>query len=332
MNAYPLHPAAEIFPAMDDAALAALTADIAAHGQREPILMLEGQVIDGRHRLRACEELGIAPRVRELSVEDGDPIALVISLNLHRRHLTEAQRALAAARLATLPQGRTPVNPPTGGFKQSDAAALLNVGERSVQRARVVIDQGSPELTEAVDQGAVSMTTAVQLAQLPADAQRAVLTRSPDEIRAIANEVRTRIREAGVCGPSALRIFDQVTTEQGLSASEQCAVVEVIHADTPATPTPAEARRLAVEGPPGLLVAATDGRFYAAPGDPEENARMARWLRLREGLESLGTLPFSAQTAIESIPAYQHRNVADWLAVAVPLINIFNDLWSNRHA
>lgn len=58
-SSYSLHPAAELFPVMDDAAFAALVADIAAHGQREPILIHDGQVIDGRHRLRACEQIGI---------------------------------------------------------------------------------------------------------------------------------------------------------------------------------------------------------------------------------------------------------------------------------
>ena len=89
-TAYPLHPAAEIFPVMDEAAFAALVADIAAQGQREPILILDGQVIDGRHRLRACEQLGLEPLVREVSADDGDPFGLVVSLNLHRRHLTES--------------------------------------------------------------------------------------------------------------------------------------------------------------------------------------------------------------------------------------------------
>lgn len=101
-----LHPAAELFPVMDEVAFAALVADIAAQGQREPILILDGQVIDGRHRLRACEQAGLEPVVREVSADEGDPFGLVVSLNLHRRHLTESQRAMVAARLARLPYGQ----------------------------------------------------------------------------------------------------------------------------------------------------------------------------------------------------------------------------------
>ena len=104
-TAFPLHPAAELFPVMDEAAFAALVADIAAHGQREPILIYDGQVIDGRHRLRACEQLGLEPLVRQVSAGDGDPFGLVVSLNLHRRHLTESQRAMVASKLANLPLG-----------------------------------------------------------------------------------------------------------------------------------------------------------------------------------------------------------------------------------
>jgi hypothetical protein len=330
---YRLHPAAEIFPVMSEAAFAALVADIVAHGQREPILLFDGQVIDGRHRLRACAQIGIEPLVREVSADEGDPFALVVSLNLHRRHLSESQRAMVAARLANLPQGANQ-HSPIGGSRLTcgDAAAQLNVGKRSVERAREVVAQGIAELITAVDQGAVAVSTAADLSRLPADTQRDILTKSPGEIRAIASEVRDRIKSAGVCGPSAVRIFDQVAADQKLSGIEQCAVVDAIKAASTPLPTPGEAKRIASAGPPGLLVAATDGRFYGAPGNPADDLRMERWMRLREGLELLATVPFPADQALASIPAYQRRNVSAWLGQAVPFINQLNQLWSQHHA
>lgn len=331
-TAYPLHPAAELFPVMDEAAFAALVADIAAHGQREPILVLDGQVIDGRHRLRACEQLGLEPLVRQVSADDGDPFGLVVSLNLHRRHLSEGQRAIIAARLATLPHGRPDANAQICAFTQDEAAQHLKVSRRTVQHARAVLDHGIDELQAAVKGGEISVSAAAELSRLPADTQRAALTKTPEEIRAIAREVKARIKEAGVCGPSAVKIFDQVAADQHLSGIEQCAVVEVIKAEEPPLPTPSEAKRIAREGAPGLMVLGSDGRYHTAPGDPEENARMERWMRLREGLELMATVPFPPTVAVDAIPAYQHKNVSEWLGRVVPFVNQLNQLWSEHHA
>ena len=329
---YPLHPAAEIFPVMDEAAFAALVADIAAHGQREPILVLDGQVIDGRHRLRACEQLGLEPLVRQVSADDGDPFGLVVSLNLHRRHLSEGQRAIIAARLATLPHGRPDANAQICAFTQDEAAQHLKVSRRTVQHARAVLDHGIDELQAAVKGGEISVSAAAELSRLPADTQRAALTKTPEEIRAIAREVKARIKEAGVCGPSAVKIFEQLAADQNLSGIEQCAVVEVIKDEDSPLPTPSEAKRIAREGAPGLMVLGSDGRYHTAPGDPEENARMERWMRLREGLELMATVPFPPTVAVDAIPAYQHKNVSEWLGRVVPFVNQLNQLWSEHHA
>ncbi len=328
----PLHPAAELFPVMDEAAFAALVADIAAHGQREPILVLDGQVIDGRHRLRACEQLGLEPLVRQVSADDGDPFGLVVSLNLHRRHLSEGQRAIIAARLATLPHGRPDANAQICAFTQDEAAQHLKVSRRTVQHARAVLDHGIDELQAAVKGGEISVSAAAELSRLPADTQRAALTKTPEEIRAIAREVKARIKEAGVCGPSAVKIFEQLAADQNLSGIEQCAVVEVIKDEDSPLPTPSEAKRIAREGAPGLMVLGSDGRYHTAPGDPEENARMERWMRLREGLELMATVPFPPTVAVDAIPAYQHKNVSEWLGRVVPFVNQLNQLWSEHHA
>lgn len=330
-TAFPLHPAAELFPVMDEAAFAALVADIAAHGQREPILILDGQVIDGRHRLRACEQLGLEPLVRQVSADDGDPFGLVVSLNLHRRHLSEGQRAIIAARLATLPHGRPDANAQICAFTQDEAAQHLKVSRRTVQHARAVLDHGIDELQAAVKGGEISVSAAAELSRLPADTQRAALTKTPEEIRAIAREVKARIKEAGVCGPSAVKIFDQVAADQHLSGIEQCAVVEVIKAEEPPLPTPSEAKRIAQQN--RTLVLGSDGRYHGPEVSPESALATERWLALREGLESLCRIDTDPESLIDCVPHYQHQNLSAWLAQAVPLITRFDQVWKGaRHA
>jgi ParB-like chromosome segregation protein Spo0J len=316
---------------MDEAAFAALVADIAAHGQREPILVLDGQVIDGRHRLRACEQLGLEPLVRQVSADDGDPFGLVVSLNLHRRHLSEGQRAIIAARLATLPHGRPDANAQICAFTQDEAAQHLKVSRRTVQHARAVLDHGIDELQAAVKGGEISVSAAAELSRLPADTQRAALTKTPEEIRAIAREVKARIKEAGVCGPSAVKIFDQVAADQHLSGIEQCAVVEVIKAEEPPLPTPSEAKRIAQQN--RTLVLGSDGRYHGPEVSPESALATERWLALREGLESLCRIDTDPESLIDCVPHYQHQNLSAWLAQAVPLITRFDHAWKGaRHA
>ncbi|NBW85447.1 MAG: hypothetical protein EBR23_01100 [Planctomycetia bacterium] len=85
------HPAADAFPMMDAGRLDELKADIAANGQREPITVCDGMILDGRNRYRACVDLGVEPDTREYG---GDPWAFAWSLNGARRDLEATVRAL----------------------------------------------------------------------------------------------------------------------------------------------------------------------------------------------------------------------------------------------
>lgn len=95
-----IHPAADLFPEPSGDEYEALRADIAAHGQHEPIVIWRGQLLDGRTRLRACEELHIEPSIR--TWEGDSPAEYAVSLNLHRRHLSASQRAAIAVDLLPL--------------------------------------------------------------------------------------------------------------------------------------------------------------------------------------------------------------------------------------
>jgi phage N-6-adenine-methyltransferase len=187
------HPLAKIFPLLEGAAFDELVADIKAHGLREPICLYGGQVLDGRNRYRACLETGVEPCF--IVYEGGDPLAFVISLNLKRRHLDESQRAVVAARLANLQRGDNQ-HAPIGAcsISQVDAAGMLNVSRRNVQRAKQVIDDGAPELVGAVERGAVSVSAAADIARhATKEEQRKIISAcDAKEILAAAKAIKNR--------------------------------------------------------------------------------------------------------------------------------------------
>lgn len=119
------HPVADIFPMMSDAELLDLVEDVRSHGLREPIwLHRDGRIIDGRNRAIACQQLGIEPETRVFEGDDSELVAFVVSLNLHRRHLTESQRAMVAARIANLKPGRPDNSVNSQGLKLPSAIAV----------------------------------------------------------------------------------------------------------------------------------------------------------------------------------------------------------------
>jgi hypothetical protein len=162
MDPLEFHPLADLFPIMTDAELDELGEDMLKHGQREPIWLYEGKILDGRNRYRACLMKGIEPGTTETRA--AAPLAFVISLNLRRRHLDASQRAMVVAEIAKLPKG---AHPPIGGSSptQDVAAKLLNVSVRSGQRARYVKDHGTPDLVDAVKHGDVRVTAAAEFAK-----------------------------------------------------------------------------------------------------------------------------------------------------------------------
>ena len=161
------HPFANILPMLAEERLRELAQDLRERGLVDPIMLHEGQILDGRCRYLACQVASVEPRFKDYVGDD--PLGFVVSRNLHRRHLTESQRAIVAARLAALKRG---ANQHSQGLPIGRAADLLNVGKRSVARGREVLRGGVPELVTAVEAGEIAVSAAAAISGMPESEQR----------------------------------------------------------------------------------------------------------------------------------------------------------------
>lgn len=194
------HPLANLFPMMGPGEHAELVEDVRVRGIRNKIVLHEGKILDGRNRYLAGIAAGrLTPGVFEMpgggeylpdfrafiEEHDGKPLDFVLSTNLHRRHLSESQRAMVAAKLEGYRHGGArsdgaadqDANLPVESIAltRSEAAEIAKVSPRSVASAKVVIEHGAPELAEKVDRGEVAVSLAAELARLPVDEQREVM-------------------------------------------------------------------------------------------------------------------------------------------------------------
>lgn len=223
------HPVAEIFPLMSGPAFDELVADIGEHGLREPIwLHQDGRIIDGRNRYRACLAVGVDPAFRTYDGTDDEMVPFVVSLNLHRRHLSESQRALVAANIEGFSHGgdRQDANL---HLDRAAVSELLNVSPRSVASAAKVRDHAAPELRAAVERGDVSVSAAADVATRPIEEQREIVARGEKEILQAAKEIRAEKAEVR----RAERVQNLVEISNGNAPLLTDRKYPIIYADPP---------------------------------------------------------------------------------------------------
>ena len=93
------HKICRLFPLMQKEEFESLKADIRENNVREPILLhTDGSILDGRNRYLACLSVGVNPKFKTWNGK-GSLLALVVSKNMQRRHLTNSQKATLAVEL-----------------------------------------------------------------------------------------------------------------------------------------------------------------------------------------------------------------------------------------
>lgn len=172
------HPVAHLVPDMRPGEWKDFCSDIASRGIKVPLEVLDGAVLDGRHRLRAALELGIETVPVVPAPLNGDTAeTYILKAAVLRRHLTDDQRAMMAARW----KQENKMEPELGqrdekgqfqpsarcraegdshtGPTRAEAQERFQVSRRKVDNASYVLGQ-APALAERVFQGSKRLQAA----------------------------------------------------------------------------------------------------------------------------------------------------------------------------
>lgn len=268
---YQLHPLCTFFPRIEGAEFTELVEDIHQHGLRNPIVLLDGMILDGGNRYRACIEAGVEPTFTQY--EGDDPVGFVLSANLHRRHLSAGQRAAIVASAADWAKVQT-----RGGDRRSDQSGRNDFDSVAARAERAAVNRDTqlradkvakadPGLVQKVARGEVSLPKAVEQITGKRPGAKAEKPESA-EVETLRAEVKD--------------LRDELSEARSILASETAdnlAIGKIIDADDKLAEAAKEIRRLT------SLVASLEDRIRGLMNEKNEAIRDANsWRRKAERL------------------------------------------------
>lgn len=270
------HEYANIYRMLPEKELQALADDMKAKGQLLRITSYEGKILDGRNRYRACKIAGIEPSIEAYTGDD--PLGLIASLNDHRRHDSDNERALVGARMANLQKGgdggSTVTDSPDGlsrpAVTQERAAELAGTSVTQLKRAKKALKDCVPEIVSMMESKEISLAVAELISQLPKSEQTKAVLGGVKGVKDAAKKLRDTKKKSLTSSPPPESPSNSQSTQQ-TSGSNGSAQAE---SDCP-TPEPGVAMVYART--------ALDALNKIPKKDPSRNkaiAMIAEWLTL----------------------------------------------------
>lgn len=193
-----LHPLCTLFPRLSDVEFSILVEDIRANGLRHPITTHDGMILDGGNRYRACIDAGIEPVFEVFA--GGNLVDYVLSVNLHRRHLSPGQQAAIVASAQNWATAQT-----RGGNgsnqhakeQKGNLAPLQTISDRAemsgasvrTQKMADKVAKVSPDLAKQVGRGEKTLPQAVEeLTGKRPGAKKTINPIIPESVNCAANE------------------------------------------------------------------------------------------------------------------------------------------------
>lgn len=192
------HKFAKYFPPMNEAEFGELVEDIRENGLIEPITTLEGKILDGVHRFKACKLAKVKPRYVKWT--DSNPLKWVMSKNLHRRHLEKGQRVMVLIDAGLVDpstgKGRPEKIHESVDLSAKEASEMAGTGTVLVEQVRTVARE-APELADEIRSGEKTANLAHMMVRVK---QRGKEYGTPKEAAVLYDAL-----EAGKIGHNAAR-------------------------------------------------------------------------------------------------------------------------------
>jgi rubrerythrin len=167
MNVFDLkpHPFSQIFPDQTGTEFSELVASVKKLGRiRNSVIIYQGKILDGRHRLRACKIAKVVPKTIVFEGTDQQALDLVWDQNANRRNINTSQRAASFALYCNfLDHGQRANGAESGHVTTLDEAAeKADVAKSTMQRAKKVVEHGTKKQIKAVIEGKTTVTEAAR--------------------------------------------------------------------------------------------------------------------------------------------------------------------------
>jgi hypothetical protein len=298
---YEVHQLANVYPRMDEETLKALAADIDAHGLKQPIVMFENKVLDGRNRVmayamseRGKKAKGVipAPLIRTFKGSCEEAEQLVFALNMMRRHLKVGQRAMLGLIAVTTKHGGVErfaqERNPSLEVTYADAAKKVGVSVDSIKTAAAVRAYAEPKIVEQVRRGQMSLNAAYDIVRPKAEAEE------------VEPEAYADISGHGAIGDEYPDTGDVVETASGPQGVDKRRAAERrVERETQAEPEPKPGSKSALNVGPMMLEMRMLGRNLSAA---QLAVLIADWIKAKPELvaelSKIGSVPIVYEDAV----------------------------------
>lgn len=282
-----VHRLAGLMPDMSGGDYDELKTSVQKMGFLNPIFLLDGKLLDGRHRWRVAQELGVSAPAVHVTLTKEEAVEFVRGQGLARRNLSKSQRAMVALELMKSLKVKAGERKKSGkkadesekGSAAAAAGEAVGVSASYIKYAHSIVEK-YPEIADRVMKGELNISQAKkEIDIIEAEKERDSVELVDDLQNPVPDELRDLWWERSVIDEVCANITRVAKQAKAVASTETYAtgVGAAIPVDDVARKV-REMRRLVSDSKPSVVVTDEIAAKLSVPKD----LRKRGWLSVAE--------------------------------------------------